>query len=422
MTEREQAEIIKADWQTEDFAYEVPIKLNGRTIRIDRILKSDYEVLKLIKNDKEKQRLFQELTNDARLIVKSIELKNKKQNIEKNLTQQTQTSQIEVVKLPLEEKINIYDNLDKYFDDFIEHKQAFKSISSSTIKNHTAALKYLKYFSDEKTEFTFSFFKEFQKKMRQMPKNFFTGKIYNNMSFESLLKLKAKEDYDTMSNKTINGHISNLRNIFEYLKYEEIINDNPVDSVMPLPETKGTNKEEYTPDEIKSILSSDMEIDYINMCKVALYCGLRISEVLSIKKEDIQDGFINVDLEDTDTKKHKRIIPIHKNLQPVIERQIRQNKGDFIFFYGNVGNEVSNVQKRINRKIKKVVPSKDKSFHSFRKNFSQEIELKTNTEEKIAKYLMGHSQSKDVTHMIYNRGKVNTDKLNDCINQITFEY
>ena len=35
---------------------------------------------------------------------------------------------------------------------------------------------------------------------------------------------------------------------------------------------------------------------------------------------------------------------------------------------------------------------------------------------------MGHSQSEDITHTIYNRGKVNIQKLKDCINQMTFEY
>ena len=30
--------------------------------------------------------------------------------------------------------------------------------------------------------------------------------------------------------------------------------------------------------------------------------------------------------------------------------------------------------------------------------------------------------SKDITHMVYNRGKVNLEKLKDCIDQITFKF
>ena len=35
---------------------------------------------------------------------------------------------------------------------------------------------------------------------------------------------------------------------------------------------------------------------------------------------------------------------------------------------------------------------------------------------------MGHSSGKSVTHNIYNRGKINIEKLVDCIDQISFEY
>ena len=67
--------------------------------------------------------------------------------------------------------------------------------------------------------------------------------------------------------------------------------------------------------------------------------------------------------------------------------------------------EVKNVGKRINRRLKSIVPIKEKTFHSFRKNFSQNIELNSKSEDKIKKYLMGHSQSKDITHAVYNRGE-----------------
>lgn len=317
---------------------------------------------------------------------------------------------------------NIFYNLDKYFNDFIEHRKSFKGVSNSSLKSYTASMKYLKHLSCEDTVFNFKYFKELQKKLQEMPKNFFKYSKYYEITFEELLEVKEQENYETMVNKTINGHISNFRIFFDYLKYEEIINDNPMNDIRPLPETKGTEKIEFSSEDLDNIFSSAIEIDYINMCKVALYCGLRIEEVLSIKKENITENFIYVDIEDTDTKKHQRIIPIHNNLLPVIERQIRQNKGEYIFFHGNVANEVSSVGKRINRRLEKIVPENKKTFHSFRKNFSQEIELNTDAEEKVKKYLMGHDMGKNITHSIYNRGKVNTDKLVNCINQITFEY
>jgi len=235
------------------------------------------------------------------------------------------------------------------------------------------------------------------------------------------MELRKKENYEILNTQTINKHMTYYSLFFKYLQYEEIIKENPLNNIISLMEEKGTNKEEYSKKDLDLIFSSDMEKPYLNMCKVALYTGLRIEEVLSIKKENIKDNFINIDLKDTNTKKHQRIIPIHKNLLDTIEYQIKTNKGEFLFFKGNVGNEVGNVGKRLNRRIREVVLSKSKSFHSLRKNFSQMIELETDAEEKTKTYLMGHTND-SITHTIYNRGKFNIKKLVDCIEQINYEY
>ena len=319
-------------------------------------------------------------------------------------------------------KIDIYSNIEQYFNEYIEYKKTFDKVSNSSVKTYKASFKYLRYFITAETDFSFKFFKELQKKFQQLPKNFFKYPKYHEKSFDELMKLKEQEDYETLDNKTLNGHINNFRLFFDFLKYEEVISENPLNDIKPLIEAKGTVKEEYTDEELSQIFNSDMEKEYIHMAKVALYCGLRIEEVLSLKKEDIKDDMIFIDLEDTGTKKHQRIIPIHKNLKDTIQFQSKHNKGKYLFFLGNVGDQVKNVGKRMNRRLKKIVNVKEKSFHSFRKNFSQELELNTTAEEKTKKYLMGHSQAKDITHMIYNRGKVNTQKLIECIDQITFNY
>jgi len=415
LTEREQARIIKEDWGEEDFCYEVPIKIDNRIIRIDRILQSDYEVLKLVDNNEARKKLLEKLSNDARLVIKSIEFKNKKQI---PISQQLQRQE----EIPDSKSNDIFTNLDKYYNDYVEHKITFDKISDYSVKSYNASMRYLKYFIDEQTDFSFKFFKELQKKFQQMPKNFFKYPKYSEKNFDELLVIKEKENYDTLDNKTINNHIINWKNFFQYLKYEEYINENPLADIMALGEEKRTNKEEYTSEELDKIFSSNMDKEYLNMCKVALYSGLRIEEVLSIKKENIKDNSIHIDLEDSSSKKHQRIIPIHRNLVPSIEYQKKSNKGNYIFFSGNLENEVKNVGKRINRRLKNIIPIKEKTFHSFRKNFSQNIELNSNSEDKIKKYLMGHSQNKDITHAIYNRGKINIDKLVSCINDIDFEY
>jgi len=356
------------------------------------------------------QEVFKEEIATAKQIK---ELKENKNNeileIVKTL-QQTQTK--------LDNTSDILENLEQYFNDYLEYRTNHDKVSSSSIKAYKASFRYLKYFINDDIVLNFKFFKQVQKQFTQLPKNFFKYEKYYKKPFEKVIKLK----YETLDNKTINNHISNFKTFFDYLLYEEIIENNPLNNIKPLVEAIATNKEEYTPEELTKIFNSNMDINYLNMCKVALYSGFRIEEVLSIKKQDIEDNLIHITLQDKSTKKHTRIIPIHKNLLDTINYQKKHNKGVYLFFNGNVDNEVKNVGKRLNRRLKEVINIKEKTFHSFRKNFSQELELNTTGEEKIKKYLMGHSLAKDITHLIYNRNKVNITKLEDCINQITFNF
>ena len=399
----------------------------------DIISKKDFEQVKkdIDEVEQTKQRLFtlkQTPTHDRAIDIQT--LTDRLSQLESNLlakmdnldNQSIDNNQNQSKKEEIDTTTNIFDNLDKYYDEYVQHKISFDRVSKHSVKSYNSSMKYLKYFTVKESDFSFKFFKELQKKLQQMPKNFFKYPKYYEKTFEELIVIKEKENYDTLDNKTINNHIINWKNFFKYLKYEEHINENPLADIMALSEEKRTNKEEYSNEELTQIFNSNMDKEYLNMCRVALYSGLRIEEVLSIKKKNIKDNTIHIDLEDSSSKKHQRIIPIHKNLLVTIEYQKKSNKGNFLFFDGNLENEVKNVGKRINRRLKNIVSIKEKTFHSFRKNFSQNIELNSNSEDKIKKYLMGHSQNKDITHAIYNRGKVNIDKLVSCINDIDFKY
>jgi len=198
------------------------------------------------------------------------------------------------------------------------------------------------------------------------------------------------------------------------------LTENPLKNIKSLKEEE-SEKIEYSNEDLIKIFESKMEKVYLDLCKFTIYTGLRLEEVLSIKKEDIQDNFIHVTtLDDTNNKKHKRIIPAHKNILEIIKYQTKHSKYKYLFFDYEKENEVKNAGKRTNNRLKKIINEENKSFHSFRKNFSQEIELNTNGDEKTKKYLMGHSFKGDITHTIYNKNKINIQKLVDCISQITF--
>lgn len=311
-------------------------------------------------------------------------------------------------------------NIDQHFENYLEHRKNFDKVSDSSIKAYKASYRYLQCFINKDTTFNFSFFKDLQKNLQQLPKNFFKDQRYYKSTIEQVLKLRKKENYEPLDSKTINNHMSNFKTFFDYLVYDEIIKENPLLNIKPLQESKEIKREEYTQKELDIIFKSNMEQEYKYLCKISLYTGLRLEEVLLLKKQDIKDNFIYINLQDTSNKKHTRIIPIHSNILNPINTLKRNKEGVYLFFNQDLENRARNIGKRINRKLKELI--KDKSFHSFRKNFSQEIELNTTSEEKTKKYLMGHSFAKDVTHMVYNRGKMNLEKLKDCINQITFNY
>jgi len=330
------------------------------------------------------------------LFKEEIEIEQKIKELEQNKDNQILeiVKNLQHIQTPTPPKVSHFD-LDTQFEKYLQHKEKHEKISKSSLKAYAATYRYLEYFTTKSTIFNFAFFKEIQQKLQLLPKDFFKHEKYYKSTFEEVLKLQKKEPCETLNTKTINNHMSNFKSFFDYLLYEEIIQDNPLSNIKPLQEQQETPKEEYTTQELELIFKSNIEQDYLNMCKVALYAGLRIEEVLSIKKEDIQDNLIHINLQDKTTKKHTRIIPIHKNLQSTINEQIKRNRGIYLFFEGNENHGARNIGKRVNRRLKSIVNSDFKTFHSLRKNFSQELELSTNAEDKIKKYLMGHSLSKD---------------------------
>jgi len=160
-----------------------------------------------------------------------------------------------------------------------------------------------------------------------------------------------------------------------------------------------------------------MDLKHLNFCKVALYTGCRIGEIISLKKEFINLEDNTIYIFDGKNKFAPRTIPINKNILEIIKNQLNNNT-EYLFFDGN-NNAIG---KRVNSRLSKIIPNKNKTFHGLRKNFCQDIELNNeNLEEKYKKYIFGHSLKKDISHSIYNRGKINIEKLENCIFTLTYK-
>ncbi len=370
-------------------------------------------------NKKEYEQYINEVFKDTIDLYNKIEKLEERQdnqilNIVKNLeskinntTTQTNDNNVSFSKKELEE----------YYDIFFKEKIE-EGISENTIKQYKSTKKFLLYFLKEKgNDLSFKFFKDLQNKFKQLPLNFLI-KNKNLLKYEDVIKNETK-NYKKLTNKTINNHILRIGSFIQFLEYNEYIKINNCTKLKNLPEEKETNKEEFSKEDLENIFNSDfLEERDKDFCKTALYSGLRLGELYSLTKEDIdiKNKLINVNLKDTTSKKHQRIIPISSCIFNILERRIKTiNKKDKVFFNDKSQNATN---KHITRRINKIVIEKSKTFHSFRKNFSQMIE-DTDADYKTKKYLMGHSLEKDITHTIYNRNKINIDKLRQCIDKIS---
>lgn len=71
----------------------------------------------------------------------------------------------------------------------------------------------------------------------------------------------------------------------------------------------------FKSEEIEKLLAKGEETTIL-----LLYTGMRISELLNVKCEDVHDGLIHV--RGTKTENADRIVPIHKDIQPIIEKML----------------------------------------------------------------------------------------------------
>ncbi len=133
------------------------------------------------------------------------------------------------------EKIN-YNNIEEYFNDYLDHKINIEKRSISSKKAYVSSFYYLKFLSTPDTVYDFAFFKQFQKNLMLIPSNLNKFKKFEKLKIDEIEKVYKQEKYETLANKTINNHLNNIINFFDHLIYNEIIEINHVKKVKKLEE------------------------------------------------------------------------------------------------------------------------------------------------------------------------------------------
>ncbi|VAY86897.1 Integrase [hydrothermal vent metagenome] len=200
-----------------------------------------------------------------------------------------------------------------------------------------------------------------------------------------------------------------------YLEKTQKIPKNPIRGIIELIEEPNPYKN-YTEEDLKKLFQiSDYETK--QFFKIALYTGLRLSAMISIKKEDIEFEYgeaYKLTITKDKTTNGQRTITVHKEIKDFLT-DFKNSKREYLFF--NTDNK-DKVQKYINPLIFNTLGER-KTIHGFRKNFTIEL-YKATENNNLRKYIIGHSQKSDLTFTIYNLENVDFDMMQRVINKVSY--
>ncbi len=252
------------------------------------------------------------------------------------------------------------------------------------------------------------------------------NEYFDNKKIEDIKRYYKDKEYQTLSAKYTNTMFRFFQNLFYFFETKHYIKDSNIIKFITKKEITA-EKKEFDGFELQllreAFKSNHLIYDYI---ATALYTGLRIQEITLLKKEniDLDNELIIIDREMTKTDSGQRVIPIHKDIIEIIKYKYHRSiEKKFDYILSETGN-VNATSKKINRAINKFISNKEKSFHSLRKNFSQQLyfqqQTNNNIDDKTIKALMGHAQN-DMTFEVYNKNRIALETLREAINSIDYK-
>ena len=216
---------------------------------------------------------------------------------------------------------------------------------------------------------------------------FFKNKDINDLTTEDYEEFRdfLKNTYK-LKNKTINNHIMYASSFLDFATKRQLIQFNPIKAIESLKEEKSP-KENYTDEEIHSILSFNYEDNIHNFFKIAIYTGMRLHEIHNLSNEDIKqntEGIYYFDITKSKTNSGIRQVPIHEDII-----------GDILSIdFPLLPNKTDNaIQKIMSRNLKKVITNNNKTFHSFRGTFISKAIEQHPEQIAVVQEVIGHSKS-----------------------------
>lgn len=196
-----------------------------------------------------------------------------------------------------------------------------------------------------------------------------------------------------------------LSNCYKYAMRYEYTSKNLADFINVKTE-KPKEKIPYTPQEVEKLWKYVGTARYDDIPLILLYSGLRISELLELKNENVDLENRTMNITKSKTQAGIRIVPIHDKIFPLIEKRYKQ---------GNVHLITLNSKKMGYKQFARSYWQQEHTIHETRHSFI--TFLSKSTSDTIAiKKIVGHA-SDDITEHYTHR---TLDELKEVIN--TLEY
>lgn len=232
----------------------------------------------------------------------------------------------------------------------------------------------------------------------------FTDKAINTITENDIINFfnLLKSDRD-IKQATINRYRLLLNHIFNSAIKDMIIISNPVKYIKRFKEK--SRDRALNNIEIKALLqacrqSVNKELYYIVL--VALYTGMRYSNIINMKKSNIKGNVYQLDGKETKFGKGQ-LIYLHQDLMSELNQYIQAHSRDNIF-----------ITKRIKRSFKTALLKagiENFRFHDLRRTFATFL-LYNNTNIKTIQNMLGHSSLMMTERYLANDAKKELDAIN----------
>jgi len=169
---------------------------------------------------------------------------------------------------------------------------------------------------------------------------------------------------------------------------------------LPNPKKNHILPEILTIEEIKKMIDATLNIKHKLIIKLLYGCGLRVSEIVNLKKEEInfEEELIHIKL---GKGKKDRFVKLPSSIKQDLSRYSKLNNSE-ILFPSNRGGKLTKdtIQKIVQNAAKKAKIKKRVYPHLLRHSFATHL-LEQGTDLKIIQKLLGHSDIK--TTQIYTQ-------------------